>query len=66
MEVGIVIKPGTTVDSILPFVSAIDMVLIMTVEPGFGGQSFMPEMMDKASTLHIASIRYHCIIATLD
>jgi ribulose-phosphate 3-epimerase len=41
------IKPGTSVDLCKPFVAAVDMVLVMTVEPGFGGQSFMPAMMPK-------------------
>jgi len=41
------LKPGTPVDAVEPFMSHLDCVLIMTVEPGFGGQSFMPEMMSK-------------------
>lgn len=49
-----VIKPGTPVDTLLPYVPKIDQVLIMTVEPGFGGQQFMPEMMDKVGK-HAAS-----------
>jgi ribulose-phosphate 3-epimerase len=44
---GITLKPGTPFAEIEPFLGDVDLVLIMTVEPGFGGQSFMPEMMDK-------------------
>jgi ribulose-phosphate 3-epimerase len=44
---GITLKPGTAFAEIEPFLGDVDLVLIMTVEPGFGGQSFMPEMMGK-------------------
>jgi ribulose-phosphate 3-epimerase len=46
-KVAIAIKPGTTFAAVEPFLSEIDMLLVMTVEPGFGGQSFMAEMMGK-------------------
>ncbi len=49
MRVGIALKPSTPLDSVLPYVGKADMVLVMTVEPGFGGQQFMSEMMPKAS-----------------
>ena len=51
MQVGVAIKPGTGVDALAPFVALVDMVLVMTVEPGFGGQSFMPNMMPKVLSL---------------
>ena len=43
VKVGLAIKPGTRVDAIVPFLPELDLVLCMTVEPGFGGQAFMPE-----------------------
>ena len=46
---GLAIKPNTAIDDYEQFSDLVDMFLIMTVEPGFGGQSFMPEMMDKVS-----------------
>ena len=46
-KVGISIKPKTKAEAIVPYLDLIDMVLVMTVEPGFGGQSFMHETMDK-------------------
>lgn len=51
MKVGLALKPGTGVDSVAPYVALVDMVLVMTVEPGFGGQSFMPNMMPKVLNL---------------
>jgi ribulose-phosphate 3-epimerase len=44
---GISVKPGTPLSTVQPFFSIISRLLIMTVEPGFGGQKFMPEMMAK-------------------
>lgn len=44
---GVVLKPKTPAEAVLPFLSRCDMVLVMTVEPGFGGQSFMAEQMPK-------------------
>jgi ribulose-phosphate 3-epimerase len=51
MRVGIALKPGTKVDEVMPFVDSVDMVLVMTVEPGFGGQAFMADMMPKVEAL---------------
>jgi ribulose-phosphate 3-epimerase len=44
---GLALKPGTEIESYADLLSEIDMLLIMTVEPGFGGQKFMENMMDK-------------------
>ena len=49
-RVGLAIKPGTPIDVVQPYLSQLDMVLVMTVEPGFGGQKFMHEMMSKVET----------------
>jgi ribulose-phosphate 3-epimerase len=46
-RVGITLKPGTPVEKILPAIEFVDVVLIMSVEPGFSGQKFMPEMLSK-------------------
>ncbi|MCD7894718.1 MAG: ribulose-phosphate 3-epimerase [Erysipelotrichaceae bacterium] len=51
VDAGISIKPDTPVDVLLPFLDEIDLVLVMSVEPGFGGQSFMPLALDKIQQL---------------
>lgn len=48
MTAGIVINPPTDVEVLGPYLDAVDLVLIMSVNPGFSGQSFMPEVLDKA------------------
>ncbi len=49
--VGLSIKPKTPVDDLLPFLDHVSLVLVMTVEPGFGGQSFIYEALDKVKEL---------------
>ncbi|MCL2495124.1 MAG: ribulose-phosphate 3-epimerase [Oscillospiraceae bacterium] len=48
---GLSVAPGTPVESVFPWLDALDMVLIMTVEPGFGGQEFMTDMLPKIAAL---------------
>ena len=50
-KVGLSIKPNTKVIDLLPYLDKIDLVLIMSVEPGFGGQKFMPESLIKAKEI---------------
>ncbi len=50
-KAGLVIKPATPVQAVFPYLDELEMVLIMTVEPGFGGQSFMEDQMQKISAL---------------
>ena len=50
-KAGITIKPGTPVSELEPYLELVDMVLIMTVEPGFGGQSLKKECLDKIRAL---------------
>mmetsp|Transcript_12358 Transcript_12358/g.23159 ORF Transcript_12358/g.23159 Transcript_12358/m.23159 type:complete len:225 (+) Transcript_12358:205-879(+) len=51
MKVAIALKPGTPAEAIDPYADQLDMVLVMTVEPGFSGQSFMSDMMPKVQAI---------------
>ena len=50
-QAGLVIKPKTPAEAVLPWLNELDMVLVMTVEPGFGGQKFMAEQLPKVEQL---------------
>lgn len=50
-KTGISVKPGTAIEPYLDLVSRVDQVLVMTVEPGFGGQAFMPEVLPKVTAV---------------
>ena len=60
-KAGVVLKPNTRAEAVLPFLDKCDIVLVMTVEPGFGGQKFMADMMPK-----VAAIRRYIDERSLD
>ena len=51
VQAGISIKPATPVEEVYPYLPFVQMVLVMSVEPGFGGQAFIPESLDKIRQL---------------
>lgn len=51
---GLSVKPGTKAETLLPYLPLLDQILIMTVEPGFGGQKFMADQVEKIRLLRIA------------
>ena len=51
LKPGLVIKPGTPAEAVFPYLDKLYMVLVMTVEPGFGGQSFMADMLPKVGAI---------------
>lgn len=55
-EAGLAVKPGTDISEVYPYLSRLAMVLVMTVEPGFGGQSFRADMLPK-----IRALREECV-----
>ena len=50
-KAGVVVKPKTPAEAVLPFLEMVDIILVMTVEPGFGGQSFMADQMEKVARI---------------
>lgn len=64
VKVGLSIKPDTDVKSLIPFISKIDLILIMSVHPGYGGQSFISSAIDKISFLrnYIDENKLSCLI----
>ena len=55
-KAGISIRPGTPVEEVYPYLALVDLVLVMSVEPGFGGQSFLP-----ASPERLAALKAECL-----
>ena len=51
LKVGLAVNPETDIEVVAPFISSVDMILVMSVHPGFGGQKFMPVALDKLSWL---------------
>ena len=64
IKCGISIKPATTVEEILPYLDKVDLVLVMSVEPGFGGQKFNPVALEKIKELNRLKDKnnYHYLI----
>ena len=54
---GISIKPGTPVEEVYPYLDQCDMVLVMTVEPGYGGQKLIPETLEKVTKIKAEAIK---------
>ncbi len=50
-KAGVALNPGTPVDAVMPVLELLDLVLVMSVNPGFGGQSFIPGALDKIAAL---------------
>lgn len=63
-KVGMSVKPKTPVKELFPYVENLDLILIMSVEPGFGGQKFMEYMLEKSRELRkiIDNNKYNCIL----
>ena len=63
-KAAVTIKPNTPENVLFPYLDMLDMVLVMSVEPGFGGQAFMPSSLDKVRSLkaEITRLGSHCLI----
>jgi ribulose-phosphate 3-epimerase len=63
-KAGLSIKPGTPLSSVMKWLPSLDLVLVMSVEPGFGGQKFMEKMLEKVKKLRaeIDRKKYNCLI----
>jgi ribulose-phosphate 3-epimerase len=63
LQAGLALNPTTPLDDVVPFLGQIDLLLCMTVVPGFGGQAFMPEVLEKitaaASIRETEKLSYH-------
>lgn len=59
-QVGISIRPGTPVEAVFPYLSVVDLVLVMSVEPGFGGQKFLPTTPARIAAIRAERARLGC------
>jgi ribulose-phosphate 3-epimerase len=67
VKAGITLKPRTPIEAILPFLSQVDLILVMTVEPGFGGQVFMMDQLAKMKFLReLIDAKYPHILLEFD
>ena len=57
LKAGLALRPGTPGQVVFPFLKDLDLVLVMTVEPGFGGQAFRPEMLEKIALVRAEAVR---------
>ena len=64
-KAGISLKPGTPAEAVKPYLSKCDLILVMTVEPGFGGQKFMADMMPKVRQIRawLEEAGSHCLLS---
>lgn len=59
-QVGISIRPGTPVDAVFPYLGVVDLILVMSVEPGFGGQKFLPTTPARIAAIRAERTRLGC------
>lgn len=59
MKVGLALNPPTAVDEVIPYMEMVDMILVMTVNPGFGGQAYIDECTDKVEVLSAIKTEYN-------
>lgn len=62
IKVGISIKPNTNIDNLIPYLNDIDMILLMSVEPGMGGQSFIDSSYERLNKLNELKSKYNFLI----
>ena len=59
-QVGISIRPGTPVEAVFPYLGVVDLILVMSVEPGFGGQKFLPTTPTRIAAIRAERTRLGC------